>query len=79
MRGLVDNFRFQPACFVGNPTHHIAALPVIAQFDATHLKRFHGKPYAPDCMNDPEWAQSNVYFTVALSNGVHQVKVFSNN
>lgn len=74
-----DNFRFAPACFVGNPAHHAVVIPVIAKYDEAYQQKFGSKQYVPACMKDPEWAQSNVYFAVALSNGVHQLKVFSQN
>lgn len=73
------NFRFAPACFVGNPTHDTAALPVIAKYDDAHLKKFGGVHYIPDCMKDPEWAQCHVFFTVRTASGLREVKVFSQN
>jgi hypothetical protein len=75
----IENFRFQPACFVGNPGHDVQAVKVIAEFDSIHSKRFHGQPYVPECMRDREWAQSYVMFAVRLASGLRWVKVFSNN
>jgi hypothetical protein len=75
----IENFHFKPAVFVGNPGHDVHAVKVIAEYDTIHLKRFNGKPYAPEIMKHPEWAQSYVMFAVRLSTGLRWVKVFSNN
>lgn len=74
-------FRFKPAIFIGNPEHQKSSLSVIVAFDAKHEKLYGEKKYIPECMKNPEWSQTHVYFETSAYGGRASrfYKVFSNN
>ncbi len=71
-------FRYGPACFVGNPHHWIPAMPVIVEFDKIAVHQMSGGYYVPTVLQQ-HGNRLQIQFQFMTQSGIQSVKVFSNN